>query len=152
MKHPGPLLLVGLCVAGLIDALALSFPSPAPVYPFALTATSGETDVILYVGSDHKVGHPAMDLRYAGASGSYALQMEDFWTTPHPPVPGGDGGKERSITWASVKEGRAPPEMPKSPGFLTKLRARLSEKNIQGDIDLTRAPDDEPYRATIWRW
>ena len=42
--------------------------------------------------------------------------------------------------------------MPKSPGFLTKLRARLSEKNIQGDIDLTRAPDDEPYRATIWRW
>jgi hypothetical protein len=96
MKHPGLLLLAGLCVAGFIDALAL-------------TATSGETDVILHVGSDHEVGHPAMHLRYAGPSGNWALLLEDLWTTPQPPAPGRTGGKERSIAWASVKEGRALP-------------------------------------------
>jgi hypothetical protein len=135
--------------AGLIDALALSFPSPAPVYPFALTATSGETDVLLYVGSDQKVSHPAMDLKYAGPS-DWAVRLEDFWSSPQPPVP--DGKKEHWITWASVKEGRPPPEMPRSPGFLTKLRGRLSDKNVRGDLDLTRAPDDEPYRRAVWRW
>ncbi len=119
---------------GMIDALVLTFASQEPVYPFALTATSGyETQVLLYALADHKLVHPAMELKFAGPATWNRLNPESWRSTeddPEPPLPA----------------------YSKTPGYLTKLKGRLSKKNVAGDLVLTQAPDDAPYRGMAFRW
>jgi len=132
---------------GLIHALVLSFPVPEPIYPFALTASGGgETDVLLYVFADHKVAHPALGLQYAGPDSDFGL-----WSQIALSLEVGKEDEDVPFAIHPAAGGRlqAPP---RNPGFLTKLRGRLSARNVRGDVILGRAPDDSPFRETVWGW
>jgi uncharacterized protein DUF2330 len=126
--------------AGMIDALALSFPSPEPIYPFALTAAGGtETDVQLFAFADHCLNHPGLSTSFAGPSGdAFTLHaLEDV---------------KMLLTLEEEHLVSSLPVLPQTPAFLTKLRGRLSNGVVAGDVFLRRAPDDAPYREEVWRW
>ncbi len=129
---------------GLLQALALDFPSADPVYPFALTATGGtETRVVLYVYTSHRMDHPAFQTAYAGldpgTSAGAAWAWERYWD------------REYGIQWGT-SEGKPPPAPPPNPGFMTKLRGTLSSRNVQGDVVLRPAADDAMLRERAWLW
>jgi hypothetical protein len=123
---------------GMLDALLLSFECPDPVYPFALTATSpGPTDVLLYVFSDHKLEHAALEARQAQelTFDQVRAQLE-------------------SVTADVLGEGhhgKLVPYLP-SPGYATKLRGPVSRAMCPGDIVLRAAADDTPVRPSVYTW
>jgi hypothetical protein len=125
---------------GMIDALALAFPSVEPVYPFALTASSGgATEVLLFAFTDHRLAHPALPVAFAGPAGSRGeTALENILAD------------DVLIEWAFPAAAR--PALPRAPGFLTKFRAKLSAKDVAGDLILGRAPEDASFREVIYRW
>jgi hypothetical protein len=122
---------------GLLRCLVLLFQAPEPIYPFALTATSGgETEVLLYVLTEGKVSQPALEMRYAGPF-TTDWMTDDFvdW-----------------IDWSDTPDVDVWPDHPSPPRFLTKLKGRLSSANAAGDLLFSAAGDDQPYQAVQYRW
>lgn len=117
---------------GLLNPLVLLFRSEEVFYPLALTGTIGkDTVVLLYVFHENKLTDPSgrMPLRYFGKQ-DISKFMKDI-----DPV--------QNIVLDSFTLNQK---------SLTKLRARLTAGQMKEDLMLEKAPNDEPYRETIYRW
>lgn len=117
---------------GLVNPLVMLFESEKTVYPLALTGTIGsEVEVLLYVFGSHKVADASgrFPVRYAGETDMEYLkrymvfQPEDFHEK-----------------WDFKQN------------YLTKLKARLTPEQMNEDLVLEKAPDNEPYREHVYRW
>jgi hypothetical protein len=117
---------------GLAAPLVMRFQAETPVYPLALTSTSGhETEVLLYILSRHKWQNDGrLDLRYAGRT---RLPRRDEWIAGVEPE-GFFVGKDLALP------------------YLCKLKGILTPKQMQEDLLFTLAENDEPYpkRTVIW--
>jgi hypothetical protein len=117
---------------GLAAPLIMRFQAQAPVYPLALTATSGhETRVLLYVLSDGKWQNDGrLALHYAGRT--RLPQREDLLDSVEP-------------------EGffsRADLALP----YLCRFGGRLTPEEMREDLVFTRAEDNKPYPKRIFIW
>jgi len=118
---------------GLVAPLILRFETEAPVYPLALTATAGsDTQVLLYVLSKHKwEGDGRLGLEYAGGASLHILE---------------DACREASDSLAAAcLDGAALP-------YLSKFKGTLTPAEMESDLLLAPAEDDEPYRKHIVQW
>jgi len=117
---------------GLAAPLIIRFQAKAPVYPLALTSTSGhETEVLLYILSDGKWQNDGrLDLDYAGRTG---LPRWGEWMA----------GVEPEGFFV-----RADLALP----YLCKFKGTLTPEQMREDLVFTLAENDEPYpkRAFVW--
>lgn len=135
-------------VDGLLQPLVLLFDSSEPVYPYALTATAGQSvEVVLYVAAKQRVQCPLLDTDYSGAGWvvhPYTERIPEA-TSLFVEKPG------EFVTWSLGVESK-----PESVDFLgarwlTKLRAAIAPGEVTGDLVLAPGPESS-YRKTIWRW
>lgn len=126
---------------GLVAPLILRFPSEAPVYPLALTSTSGhETQVLLYVLSDRKWQNDGqLALEYAaptgrGVVGHLQSRLEQAGAAAEPLGFFSDAERELS--------------------YLSKFKGTLTPDEMQSDLFLVPAEDDRSYNRydVIWFW
>ncbi len=122
---------------GLVAPLMVRFKADAPYYPLAQTAlTRQETEVVLYTLAEHKMScGDRMELRFAG-------RVDKGW---------GDFARQ----WTSFKDVEPPSffdgEVP-SLHYLCQFRGTLTPSEMQTDLRLRRADDDEPHRESRWEW
>jgi hypothetical protein len=113
-----------------VQPLWLSFPTDRPVYPMRLTSlVTTPIDVLIYVLADHRmeVTDPASGLNVDFA-GQLSLQ----------PEPAETGGLGELLT--------------SRPYYVTKFRNwYYSAVNTKSDLYFQQAPDDTPYRRTVYR-
>jgi hypothetical protein len=104
-----------------------------PVYPLALTATAGnDTQVLLYVLSKHKWENDGrLRLEYAGGA-SLGL-LEDVCR-----------GASPGLAAACLDDTLLP--------YLCKFKGTLTPAQMEQDLVLTPAEDDESYRKHIIKW
>ncbi|MFC2023424.1 DUF2330 domain-containing protein, partial [Chloroflexota bacterium] len=117
---------------GLVAPLIMRFVAEAPVYPLALTSTSGhETQIVLYVLSEAKWQNDGrLDLHYAGRSMArdyHRLMGEEI-------QPPGFSGAGMNLN------------------YLCKFKGTLTPEQMREDLTLALAKDDEPYRKHIITW
>ena len=113
---------------GMADPLILSFQSPSPIYPLALTATGGfDTEVLLYVFGDKQYECGGrVKLRYSGFTKwdisailmDYIPDLGIVYTTP----------------------------------ILTKFKQTLSPEEMREDLVFEPVAKHKPYRETVWVW
>lgn len=111
-----------------LPPMRISFATDEPVYPMRLSAAAERSQPLrLYVLADHRTdvtdptpGDSAPDLTFAG------------WLTP--------GGLDGHPELAKLVTERR---------FLTRYDARVDPVEVTGDIHLTRAAEDETYRAVV---
>ena len=116
---------------GLVAPLILKFASSGPVYPLALTGTTGQkTEVLLYVLSDKKMGCAGrIKLRYAG---KVNFRKHGRWEAIEPE--GLVSEKEREL------------------GYLCKFKGVLTAEEMREDLVFAEAKDGDSYREWIVRW
>lgn len=117
-----------LFVEGLPDPLVLTFSTPQPIYPLALTATGGfDTEVLLYLIGDHEYAcERRMELRYAGHLSSYRLAMlQELLPDQH-------------LLF----------EQP----ILTKFKQTLTPEEMREDLVFDTVETHRPYREKVLRW
>ncbi len=124
---------------GLVAPLIMRFQVEAPVYPLALTATSGhETQVLLYVLSEHKWQEGGrLELHYAGMTGKGIFDEVGRWEE------GAGSGVEPRGFFSG--EERALP-------YLCKFKGTLTSEQMREDLTLMLAEDDDFYRKHIIIW
>lgn len=120
---------------GLPDPLILTFSTPNPVYPLALTGTGGfDTEVLLYVIAEQEMhAHDMMKRRYAGGT-HQAWLNKTLATLFHRP------GEQ------------TPAEMKFETPILTKFKETLSPEDMRKDLILHPVQPHTPYRETVWGW
>jgi hypothetical protein len=116
----------------LVAPLIMRFQAETPVYPLALTATSGhDTQILLYVLSDRKwQSDGRLALQYAAGEvylGNYMLTR---------------GVEPEGFLWD--------PEADRS--YLCKFENTLAPEQMRKDLVLAPATDQEPYREHIIEW
>jgi hypothetical protein len=116
---------------GLVAPLILRFQAEAPVYPLALTATTGHpTQILLYLlGEDKWEDDGRLDLHYAGAAPSRAGLL-DYEVEPE--------------GFFDDAEGTFP--------VLCKFKGTLSPEEMREDLTFTLAKDYKPYRKWVVTW
>jgi hypothetical protein len=117
---------------GLVAPLIMRFQAEAPVYPLALTATSGHnTQILLYVLSDRKwQSDSRLALHYASGGvylGNYVLK-------------------------AGVEPEEFLYDLEMDLGYLCKFKSTLTPEQMREDLVLASAKDTEPYRKHIIKW
>jgi len=119
-----------ITMEGLAAPLIMRFPTETPVYPLALTATTGrKTKVLLYVAAQRKVAcDERMELQYAGELRSgmpmpAETDPEDFFS-----------------------------ETDLALSFICRFQATLTPEQMQTDLTFRFAPDNEPHRHHVVRW
>jgi hypothetical protein len=117
---------------GLAAPLIMRFQAQAPVYPLALTATSGhETQVLLYVLSDGKWQNDGrLALHYAGRT--RLPQRENLVAGVEP----------------AAYFSRADLALP----YLCRFGGTLTPEGMREDLVFTRAENNEPYPKRIFIW
>ena len=117
---------------GLPSPLILRFEAKDAVYPMALTATSGgNTEVLLYVFSEHKMECGArLEMRFAGKS---IRADEDYLTGSVVP----DGFFSKGA-FARL--------------YLSKFKGKMTSEQMREDIIFRPAKDDTPYKAWAVGW
>jgi hypothetical protein len=117
---------------GLVAPLIMRFQTEAPVYPLALTATSGHnTQVLLYVLSEKKwQSGGRLVLEYAG--GDVHLYHELL-----------ERGVEPEGFFSSAEIALS---------YLCKFEDSLTPEQMREDLVLAPAKDKEPYRKHIIQW
>jgi hypothetical protein len=112
----------------LVDPLILRFAAPAPIYPLALTGTtSTPTEVLLYTLSPSKLdARGVLPLRFAGRTeaGSSPLALAS-------------GATWQPLAWE------------RSLRYLCKFKGTLRPEQMQSDLVLAAAADNDPYREWI---
>ncbi|MEO0016951.1 MAG: hypothetical protein RLZZ522_234 [Verrucomicrobiota bacterium] len=122
----------GTVSRGLLAPLILRFPSPAPVYPVALTATSGQpTEVLIYLASNTPLATDA----------PLARRFSGEWGDPMP---------LSELCYAEPPE-FFEAELPKF-RHLAKFKAKLTPVEMAKDIEFRPDPDGVPYREHLYRW
>jgi hypothetical protein len=118
---------------GLAAPLILRFPITSPVYPLALTGTTGhETKVLVYLFADHKmICNDRLTLRFCGQV------APDFFP---------------SYVFDAVQPQGFFAQDDLSYTYLCKFRDTLRPEQMQDDIVFTRAKDNTFYREFIFKW
>lgn len=113
---------------GLANPLVMVFKTKEMVYPLTLTSTIGsETEVLIYVFNNNKVStNNRLTLEFA---------------------------EESSLSLTKLKiESEEGIDITKFTGkYVTKFKGKLTPIQMAEDLILTKAPDNQPYRRTIWR-
>ena len=118
---------------GLVAPLILRFPTVAPVYPLALTATAGsDTQVLLYVLGENKWQNDGrLELEYAG--NVHLSLLEAVCREALPDMPTG------CFAYGPLS-------------YLCKFKGTLTPVQMAEDMVFGPAQDDEPYRKHITMW
>ena len=118
---------------GLVAPLILRFETDAPVYPLALTATAGhDTQILLYVLGKHKWENDGrLDLEYAGKG-----RVGPFEDVCRGALP--------DMAAACLDDTMLP--------YLCKFKGTLTPAQMEKDMVLVPAEDNEPYRKNIVVW
>lgn len=124
-----------IAAEGMAAPLVLTFPTDKPVYPLALTATAGvETEILLYTLSPNKPScGDRLELRHAGKTDAHNV-TDSLYV----------GDTEETI--------RPMESLPDKPMILCKFKGTLTAAQMREDLVLTAAPDNTPYRESIWVW
>ncbi|MHC4638906.1 MAG: DUF2330 domain-containing protein [Planctomycetota bacterium] len=120
----------GAISEGLAAPLILRFDSKEAVYPMALTGTTGEnTEVLLYIFSDHKMEcGDRLKLAFFGETSSPFGQRVSFKMDPN------DFFRDvKTKSWQ-----------------MCKFKGTLRPDQMKEDIVFKQAKDDEPYREIRW--
>jgi hypothetical protein len=117
---------------GLLAPLILRFPSPAPVYPVALTATGGQpTEILIYLASNTPLTTDSPLIRRFVGEWQRPDAMHELFHTD-------------------------PPEFfePVLPDFryLSKFRATLTPAEMARDIEFRPDPNTPSFREHRYRW
>lgn len=120
---------------GLVAPLILKFNTGQPIYPLALTATTGtETEVLIYTVSNAKLTCGSrLTLHHADGAGLR--------------------GAYRSLLFQGMT-GKLPlPEgFIETPKMLCKFQGILTPEQMKQDLEFTLTPDDRPYRERKIVW
>jgi len=118
---------------GLVAPLILRFETDAPVYPLALTGTAGHnTQVVLYVLGKHKWQTDGrLALKYAGKA--HIDEIERMCREAVPDLPE-----------ACLDDAVLP--------YLSKFKGTLTPAQMEEDLVLEPAEDNEAYREQIVQW
>jgi hypothetical protein len=119
---------------GLADPLILCFASKAPVYPLALTGTTGApTEVLLYTLSRSKLdARGVLALRFADVTDSWSAVLDQV-------------SRDSRASWQ-------PLEWERNLTWLCKFKGTLTPAQMATDLELAPAADNAPYRERIVRW
>jgi hypothetical protein len=119
---------------GLADPLILRFASKVPVYPLALTGTTGaSTDVLLYALSRSKLDvRGVLALRFADVTESWSAVLDQV-------------SRDSKASWQ-------PLEWERNLTWLCKFKGTLTPAQMATDLEFAPAPDNAPYRERIVRW
>jgi len=114
----------------LVNPLVLMFPTKEMVYPLTLTSTIGsETEILIYVFGNNKVSaNNRLTLEFAG-------ELKLSYLSESKNIESQDG---LDVTRFTGK-------------YVTKFKERLTSIQMTEDLIITKAPDNQPYRRTIWR-
>jgi len=122
---------------GMVSPLVLRFSTSSPVYPLALTGTTGgRTQIILYVLAHNKMlANSSLGLVYADKykpilEFSGEDQLKTIETEPENFL----SNSESNFT------------------YMSKYRGILEPADMKNDLVFTSATDDMPYRPKIYRW
>ncbi len=120
---------------GLAAPLVLTFDVNEPVYPLALTATAGtETEILLYTLTGAKLTcNDRLKLRHAAQMNSRRITDELLVRT----------GTDETQPMAGL---------PDKPMMLCKFKGTMTAEQMREDLVFEPAPDNAPYRETIWTW
>lgn len=116
----------------LLAPLILTFPTPRPVYPTALTATGGHsTEILIYLASKGPMKTEApLTLRYRDSRDLTRIWPELCGVEP-----------EEQFE-----------SMPQGLGYLTKFKSILTPEEMEKDIEFIPDPGAQPYRDHVYRW
>ena len=117
---------------GLVAPLILRFRTETPVYPLALTSTSGhDTQILLYVLAQGQWDSDGrLESQYAGAAAAHTTEALRAEVEP--------------TGFFSDAELALP--------FLCKFKGTLTPEQMREDLRFARVGDDQPYRKHIVKW
>ena len=124
-----------ITVEGLTAPLVLTFATDNPVYPLALTATTGaKTEILVYTLSPEKLAcRERLKLCHAGRAESRKVTDRLFVTT--------------ALDEYGLMEG-----LPDKPMMLCKCKGTMTATQMREDLVFEAAPDNAAYRETKWVW
>lgn len=114
---------------GMVSPLVLRFSTSSPVYPLALTGTTGgPTQIILYILANNKMlTDSKLNLVFAGKKSN---PLKFNVTEP-----------ENFLSSSELKL-----------SYISKYSGILSPDNMKNDLAFTSATNDMPYQTKIYRW
>ncbi len=124
-----------IAAEGMAAPLVLTFATDKPVYPLTLTATAGaDTEILLYTFSPNRLTcGDRLRLRHAGQVS--AEQVTNL------------------LYVGDTQETARPMEsLPDKPMILCKFKGTLTTAQMREDLVLATAPDNTPYRESMWVW
>lgn len=128
---------------GSIQPLGISFTAQEPVYPLRISShAQASSEILLYTLTDHRMQTSNYGNRfkteYAGRLSADELRV----TSERQP-----GNAEPVLHYGSQYEQVA--KLGAAGKYLTKLRANIPTEDMQEDVRLEQAPDDDPVRITV---
>jgi hypothetical protein len=145
---------------GATQPLRFTFPKGADglVFPLRISQASskGETEVRLFVFSDHRVASSSYPTAEVNASGFQGRQEFRQWYDARFRAKLGDlGGRAFVVEWAKpLPEWGVSTELRKVLGegefFLTRMRSYLTPELMTEDVMLARAPTDDEFEVDIY--
>ena len=125
---------------GLVAPLILAFETETPVYPLALTATSGhDTQVLLYSFCESKMK----------SDGRLKMQFAGEYHSPYLNILNGLAANNEAPYRKDHYKKFFPVEMN---GYLTKFKGTLNPEQMKLDLYLQKSEDNTPYRLKVTRW
>jgi len=120
---------------GMVDPLILSFTSPSPVYPLALTSTTGtNTELLIYLLADRRMDcGDRVRMWYANTNSEEWSGYLYSW--------------EDTTNFVVCSEG-----WETNLAFLCKFKGVLTPAQMTQDLEFAACPDNKPYRKRIVRW
>jgi hypothetical protein len=116
---------------GLLAPLILRFPSPNPVYPAALTATSGRpTEILIYLASKTPMTTDSPLIRLFSGEPNLAIVRNGLWRA----TPAGFFDTQPDLR------------------HLSKFKATLTPAEMERDIGFRPDPGAVSHRGHLYRW
>ncbi|MGD7653251.1 MAG: DUF2330 domain-containing protein [Verrucomicrobiales bacterium] len=126
---------------GLLAPLVITFPTPNPIYPTALTASAGhDTEILIYLISQTPMSAPsALGLRFRSNQSSCLYSLSNAMSEVEPP----DflDGLLDDPFWDFALF-----------GGLQKFKGTLTPAQMASDITFQPSPEAPPYREKVTDW